>query len=353
MHLTNYDSGNTSRSHSTVGNATVGVMWFAIILQLALTFGVIFTLATNTRMMHRLQISVFGAVAIVFAVTGIDRNVYSTEKSQQAMAAGWFVIAVVDILWVMYFASEEQSVMHRLVQLGSSEAAPSAQYGLALEMGGPSSRPVSGYPPSSVVGSLAVPYESKVGSTMASPGHGNGSEAGGVKFGGSVGAGPATGEGAVAQRKSVGRGSGGTLTAPGSRASGMSDLPPPREGAVASSSARQSGGSPQATPPESKRQLAEALYTCWCYWCWLFHTHLILPLDNANREDPTELTLVKGEILDIMDKSGKWWQARKADGTEGSACLDLRSPGRDETLTLFCLSCAIELHSTSLTYDSG
>ena len=45
------------------------------------------------------------------------------------------------------------------------------------------------------------------------------------------------------------------------------------------------------------------------------------PLDTANPDDPNEISFAKGEILDIVDKQGKWWQAKKADGTSGSMWL--------------------------------
>ncbi|KAI9359358.1 hypothetical protein BD770DRAFT_471733 [Pilaira anomala] len=38
---------------------------------------------------------------------------------------------------------------------------------------------------------------------------------------------------------------------------------------------------------------------------------------NASIQDPNELSFEKGEVLEIVDRKGNWWQARKQDGTTG------------------------------------
>jgi hypothetical protein len=46
------------------------------------------------------------------------------------------------------------------------------------------------------------------------------------------------------------------------------------------------------------------------------HAPLIL-LDDANPDDPNELSFAKGDVLHVHDNRGNWWQARKADGSVG------------------------------------
>jgi len=38
---------------------------------------------------------------------------------------------------------------------------------------------------------------------------------------------------------------------------------------------------------------------------------------TASVDDPNELSFTKGDVLEIVDNQGKWWQARKADGSIG------------------------------------
>jgi hypothetical protein len=45
---------------------------------------------------------------------------------------------------------------------------------------------------------------------------------------------------------------------------------------------------------------------------------VVPPSDTASPKDPNELSFGRGEIFEIIDKSGKWWEAEMADGRKGS-----------------------------------
>jgi SHO1 osmosensor len=108
-----------------VGRASVGTLWFAIWLQLFLILGVVYTLASDSIAMHRFQIVAFGSVAIVFAVIGVDQSIYTSVASLDTVAAGWLILAMVDILWVLYFTSEEDSLsLYLFNSLGTGGLTP-------------------------------------------------------------------------------------------------------------------------------------------------------------------------------------------------------------------------------------
>ncbi|CAO3618072.1 unnamed protein product [Mucor hiemalis] len=47
---------------------------------------------------------------------------------------------------------------------------------------------------------------------------------------------------------------------------------------------------------------------------------------QANPDDPNELSFAKEEVLEILNKSGNWWQAKKQDGTVGIVPSNYFSP---------------------------
>ncbi|KAJ7028403.1 hypothetical protein C8F04DRAFT_1119213 [Mycena alexandri] len=99
-----------------VGRSAVGVLWFAIFLQLFLIAGIILVLARSDAPAFRLQICAFGVMAAVLAVIGVDMNIFVRESARSAMAAGWLVLAVVDILWILYFSAEPETPVARLIE---------------------------------------------------------------------------------------------------------------------------------------------------------------------------------------------------------------------------------------------
>ena len=104
----------------SVNRSFVGNLWFAIFLQLFLILGVLYTLATDSIAMHRFQISVFGAISIVFAVDGVNSGLFVSTAALNAMGVGWLLLAIVDILWVLYFTSEEDSLaLHIFNSMGN------------------------------------------------------------------------------------------------------------------------------------------------------------------------------------------------------------------------------------------
>lgn len=62
-----------------------------------------------SHLSHR-QIAVFGSVALVFSAIGVNQGIFTNVPSLEAMAAGWLLLTIVNILWVLYFTSEENSL---------------------------------------------------------------------------------------------------------------------------------------------------------------------------------------------------------------------------------------------------
>ncbi|KAI0727860.1 hypothetical protein C8Q72DRAFT_429439 [Fomitopsis betulina] len=290
-----------NRSEGSAGHTRVGVLWFAIFLQLFLILGVLHTLASDSIAMHRFQISTFGAVAIVFAVIGVNQGIFSGSASLDAMAAGWLILAIVDILWVLYFTSEEDSLMlHIFNSMGTGGLTPPSRRRRAtrttsMHTMGAGNGYQAGF--GSTPGGMATGYDTKMASSLGGPvGSGNSFHAGSVE-------GPPrsiAGTGSINNAPIVGGAAGGgdlgmSANSPlmGGNAGVGSGGGPPLPG---------SPGAGETSLDDGILYKAKALYSY-----------------GASADDPNEISFQKGEIMEILDKQGKWWQAKKADGTVGIA----------------------------------
>ncbi|KAH8835614.1 hypothetical protein DL96DRAFT_71431 [Flagelloscypha sp. PMI_526] len=276
------------------GNTNVRTLWFAIWLEMFFIGGVIYTLASDSIAMHRIQLSVFGAVAIVFAVQGTDQGIFTSVPAFDAMGAGWLILAMVNIIWVLYFTSEQDSlVLHILNMGGNGGLTPPSRRRTRTpsnmhNMGGPGGYGVNNYGSGGGISSADIPYDSKQGALGGPPLRSQNSFGGASVDGGAQ---RSFGAASLNNTPTVGGGEQGTHS-PLMASSPVGAGPPSSMGGELS----------PAPAPESFMYKAKALYAY-----------------TASPDDPNEISFTKGEILDIVDKQGKWWQAKKADGTIGIA----------------------------------
>ncbi|KAG8712183.1 Transmembrane osmosensor [Ceratobasidium sp. 423] len=268
---------------TTAQFANVGTLWFAIFLELFLILGVMHTLATDTISLHRLQISVFGAVAIVFSVNGANAGIYSAASAPQAMGAGWLILSFVNIIWVLYFTAEEGStVLNTFDSLGSgSGLTPAGAPGGGRQRGHKHNQSIT----RSSNGYAGAGKEEHMGMSGITPVHTGGP--GGMRQ---------NSPGGMTGAHSFGEDSQHRAASPSTPL--MSNAVPPGSGAAGG--VRPGNDPEQGAPTGGYAYRAKALYAY-----------------SASPDDPAEISFAKGEVLDIMDNNGKWWQARKEDGTTG------------------------------------
>ncbi|KAJ8295911.1 hypothetical protein BJY59DRAFT_711655 [Rhodotorula toruloides] len=270
-----------SKYQSSDGKGSaVGVPWFGIFLQLFLNIGVFVTLATDNVGANRFQLSIFLAVALVMAVIGVKRvplgrskrfedeadfllrslGIFQDSSYQLAIGAGWLLVAMVDILWILYFTSSDDAWFASFFDIGSSMhfSSRSSSSNFPSHRRGPSSR--------------------AGGSTLGMSG-----PAGGVSY-----------------QSYQGISKGGAASVAGTQGPAsvsVHDLQVEGNSPAGTAPSLMGEGAPEYQAPVLK---ARALYSY-----------------SASPDDPNEISFAKGEILDILDNSGKWWQARKTDGTKG------------------------------------
>lgn len=290
-----------------VSEEYVRTAWFALFLQLTLILLMAYLLFTTYLPPYHIQLSTLAALAIVFGVLAVDVNIRTPNSgSRRAMAASWFINVFIDLFWVFYFTSPPQALLvHAVHSIGGSRGVgkgePGIEGGLHPRPNGMDQplqlRPISG------VSTMKSAHPSGSGlSPVPEASVGGGSRPGTLRKANSK---------RESQRQSTAldtqgsqRRSGWSFYGKEKQAAEASDVGPgPSSGPVAGPSqvpAPETGGAPPAPDPNNMLPRAEALFTY-----------------TAAKEDPAELSFKKGEILYVVDRSGKWWEARKPDGSSG------------------------------------
>lgn len=245
--------------------------------------------------MHRFQIATFGAVAIVFAVNGVNQGIFSGFASLDAMAAGWLILSMVNILWVLYFTSEEDSLLfHVFNSLGTGGLTPPSRRRRAtrttsmMNMGG------NGYTAGYASGGI-VPYDTKMGGSMTGPIGGTGSFRGGSAEGGAPRSLNGTGSlnnganGGVGGTGSIGGGNDGSIgpgsPLMGSGAAGIGAGGGP--GAAPGTSGATGGEANMAV--DSHQYRAKALYNC--EWIGFSRVRACAERDTTHSQIPHRPTI--------------------------------------------------------------
>jgi SHO1 osmosensor len=239
--------------------------WWTLVFMLFSIIGVTVTVASDSERTYHVAIVGYLAAGLVFTTSSVNSLVYSNKAALQAAAAGFILLSMIAIVWIFYYGSQPQASHRTFVD---SYALHKESHGSRNSRTTPNNYGVR--PETSITANQAPQMYTSAqlnGFETSSPVSGY--------PGGPVG---------VDQRNSS----------------------QPRFGAMNSA--------PQVqTPPNGVEDVQQDTAVEYPYSAKAIYSY------EANPDDANEISFQKNDILEVSDVSGRWWQARKANGETGIA----------------------------------
>ena len=239
--------------------------------------------------------------------------------SVQSYGAGWLLLTIVNIIWLLYFTSEEDSLIFHIINRAGGGTGGLTAPSRARRRN-PSVHTANAGVRQSTLGNggYGTGIGSNYGNTIGAGGIGSGFEDNGRAEVGMSSGTPKAGSFAGGGQLVPDNRSNKSGNAGASAAGGQSPRTP-LMGPVSGADTSGDGARTSAGEISNYAYRARALYACELHrggLRWILIDGWML--DQASPDDPNEISFAKGEFLDIVDNTGKWWQARKSDGTTGS-----------------------------------
>lgn len=244
--------------------------WWGVVFQFFIILGVILIVGYDSLYPYQLALIAFLAVAIVYTTNSTNNFVWNATPASAAVAAGHILLSIINILWVFYFGTSSDEPVHAFVDSFSVNGGVSTG-GSTYSRGGTSLPRHSGNPFS---------RGDAIGMTYAKP----------PPLG-------AAGQRAESYPQMFTSAQLGAFenSEQKDHDESMSYVTRSSLGPEYPSGVQSDLSSPIVYPYKAK-----AIYSY-----------------EANPEDKNELSFTKGEILEVSDITGRWWQARRANGQVG------------------------------------
>lgn len=230
--------------------------WWAVVYSFFLIGGIFVVVASDAVHTYHVAITGYLAAGLVLVTSGVNSLVYSKSGAREAAAAGFILLSILVIIWILYFGSTPSATPRAFIDSFALAKDSSAMQGQPMNAYG------SGRPETS--NSVQPP---QMYTSAQLNGFENSSPIGNV-----------------------------------SQVNGPRNSTGPMGFASTTQQHHPKSNDVEVVAPTEYPYQAKAIYSY-----------------EANPDDANEITFVKHEILEVSDVSGRWWQARKQNGEIGIA----------------------------------